>query len=118
MGKRYLALLAAVFALLALTACRPVMAPGDAAAGQGTAAAGQVAATSGAWEPVDCATLNVAPTLAAVAQCGYVTVPENRAAGTDATIKLAVVRVPSTGQNPGAPMFVGTGGPGGDGLQE
>ena len=42
--------------------------------------------------------------------------PENRAAGTDKTIQLAVVRIPSTAANPGAPVILGTGGPGGDGL--
>ena len=65
-----------------------------------------------AWAPVACDTLGVAPELAAVAECGYVTVPENRAAGTDKTIQLAVVRVPSTSAAPGAPVILGTGGPG------
>ena len=34
--------------------------------------------------------------VAAQADCGYVTVPENRIANNDKTIKLAVVRVRST----------------------
>ena len=70
-----------------------------------------------AWESVSCDTLGVAPAVAAQADCGTVTVPENRAAGTDATIQLAVVRVRSTSANPGSPVVLGTGGPGGDGLQ-
>ena len=51
-----------------------------------------------------------------MADCGYVTVPENRAAGTDKTIQLAVVRIRSTAETPGAPVILGTGGPGSDGL--
>jgi amidase len=47
-----------------------------------------------------------------------VTVPENRATGSDKQIKLAVVRVKSTNENPGAPLLLGTGGPGGPGLQD
>lgn len=68
------------------------------------------------WEPVSCETLEIADTVAAVADCGYVTVSENRAAGSDDTIKLGVVRVKSTSDTPGTPMFVGTGGPGGPGF--
>lgn len=52
------------------------------------------------------------------ADCGYVTVPENRAAGTEDTIRLAVVRVKSVSDTPGAPLMLGTGGPGGPGLQD
>ena len=69
-----------------------------------------------AWESVPCDTFQVAPEVAAIADCGYVTVPENRATGSDKQIKLAVVRVKSTNENPGAPLVLGTGGPGGGGL--
>ena len=73
--------------------------------------------TSGnAWEPVSCDTFKIAPEVAAIADCGYVTVPENRATGGDKTIKLAVLRVKSTSEKPGAPIVLGTGGPGGPGL--
>jgi pimeloyl-ACP methyl ester carboxylesterase len=82
-----------------------------------TEAAAATSAGANAFEPVACDTLGVAPELAAVAECGYVTVPENRAAGTDKTIQLAVVRVPSTAAAPGAPVILGTGGPGAAGLQ-
>ncbi|MBK8048032.1 MAG: hypothetical protein IPK16_13390 [Anaerolineales bacterium] len=115
-------------ALLALTACTvPAVAPAanapmateaPAAATTESAPAPTTAARGDNWEPVDCATLNVMPEVAAVAECGYVTVPENRAAGTDKTIQLAVVRVPSTSAAPGAPIILGTGGPGGPGLQD
>ena len=44
------------------------------------------------------------------------TVPENRLAGNDKTIKLAVVRVRSNSTQPGTPVIEGTGGPGGPGL--
>ena len=83
---------------------------------EAAAPAGSLVRTD-AWAPVACDTLGVAPELATVAECGYVTVPENRAAGTDKTIQLAVVRVPSPSDNPGAPVILGTGGPGGAGLQ-
>jgi amidase len=69
-----------------------------------------------AWESVACDTFNVGPEVAAVADCGYVTVPENRATGSDKQIKLAVVRVKSTNEKPGAPILLGTGGPGSGGL--
>ncbi|MEI2756021.1 MAG: alpha/beta fold hydrolase [Chitinophagaceae bacterium] len=71
-----------------------------------------------AWESVSCDTFGVAPEVAALADCGYVTVPENRAAGTENTIRLAVVRVKSVSDTPGAPLLLGTGGPGGPGLQD
>ncbi len=71
-----------------------------------------------AWESVSCDTFGVAPEVAAVADCGYVTVPESRTGGSDRQIKLAVVRVKSTTENPGAPLLLGTGGPGAPGLQD
>ncbi len=76
----------------------------------------QAAAFGDAWEAVSCDTFDVAPALAEMADCGYVTVPENRAAGGDATIQLAVVRVNSTSDAPGTPVIYGSGGPGGNGL--
>ena len=51
-----------------------------------------------------------------MADCGYVTVPENRTSKSDRKIKLAVVRAKSSGKTPGAPLVLGTGGPGGGGL--
>ena len=69
-----------------------------------------------AWESVSCDTFKVGPEVAAVADCGYVTVPESRTGGSDKQIKLAVVRVKSTNQKPGAPLVLGTGGPGAPGL--
>jgi len=69
-----------------------------------------------AWESVACDTLGVAAEIAPTADCGYVTVPENRAMGSDKTVKLAVVRVRSNAANPGTPMMLAVGGPGGNGL--
>ena len=69
-----------------------------------------------AWQSVSCDELDINEKAAAIADCGYVTVPENRAAGTDSTIELGVVRLRSTSATPGAPVFIGTGGPGGPGL--
>jgi len=69
-----------------------------------------------AWQSVSCDTFNLLPVIAAQADCGYVTVPENRAAGSDKTIQLAVVRVRSTAASPGVPVVLATGGPGSNGL--
>jgi pimeloyl-ACP methyl ester carboxylesterase len=77
----------------------------------------QATTSSDGWEPVSCDTFDVVPELAETADCGYVTVPENRATGSDATIQLAVVRLRSTSDNPSAPLFKGVGGPGGNGLE-
>ncbi|CAN5870538.1 hypothetical protein BH10CHL1_BH10CHL1_45990 [soil metagenome] len=72
------------------------------------------------WTFTPCATLDVAPAVAEMADCGYVTVPEKRGesglALGDKTIQLGVVRVKSTAKTPGTPIVVGTGGPGGEGL--
>ncbi len=68
------------------------------------------------WQSVACDTFAVAPEIAERADCGYVTAPENRAAGSDKTIQLAVIRVRSSTDDPGSPMIKGTGGPGGAGL--
>ena len=80
------------------------------------AAAASDVAFSDAWAPVACESLGVQAEIAAISDCGYVTVPENRAADTGKTIQLAVVRIRSTAATPGAPVILGTGGPGGDGL--
>ena len=72
-------------------------APTEAAKAKPTAAAGTF---GGAWESVSCDTFNIGPEVAAVADCGYVTVPENRATGSDRKIKLAVVRVKSLEREP------------------
>ncbi|MCB0182100.1 MAG: alpha/beta fold hydrolase, partial [Anaerolineae bacterium] len=69
-----------------------------------------------AWESVDCELLEVAPEISPMADCGYVTVPENRATGSDTTIKLAVVRVRTDAASPGTPVVLAIGGPGGNGL--
>ena len=70
------------------------------------------------WESVACDTFGVDPLLTGLADCGYVTVPENRAAGTDTTIQLGVVRLRSISEEPGSPLFLATGGPGGPGMTE
>jgi pimeloyl-ACP methyl ester carboxylesterase len=69
-----------------------------------------------AFETVGCETLGLDPFFAEVADCGYVTVPENRTSGSDRTIKLAVLRVKAIGDNPGLPVVRGSGGPGGPGF--
>jgi photosystem II stability/assembly factor-like uncharacterized protein len=67
----------------------PTAAPTLAAKTEPVVAAG---AFGEAWESVSCDTFQVAPEVAAVADGGYVTVPENRAKGGDKTIQLAVAR--------------------------
>jgi pimeloyl-ACP methyl ester carboxylesterase len=69
-----------------------------------------------AFEKVGCETFGLEPFIAEIADCGYVTVPENRTSGSDRTIKLGVVRVKAIGENPGLPVMRGSGGPGGPGL--
>lgn len=110
---RTMALLFSLFVLL--TACSSPRPPSTTRA---TSQAPTRTATFGAaWQPVACDIFAVAPEIAARADCGYVTVPENRATASTRTIQLAVVRVRSTAANPGAPIVKGTGGPGGAGLQ-
>lgn len=71
------------------------------------------AAFGAAWQTVDCKTFDVPDSVAALADCGYVTAPEERAKSNGRTIQLAVVRLRSTGQSPAAdPLFVEQGGPG------
>ncbi len=70
-----------------------------------------------AWQTVDCKTFNVPAAVAAQADCGYVTVPEQHAQPQGRTIQLAVVRARSTGKTPAAdPLFVEQGGPGGSSI--
>jgi pimeloyl-ACP methyl ester carboxylesterase len=83
------------------------------AAPSGSAAA---AAFGEAWESVACDALGLAPEFNDAADCGYVTVPESRAAGTDKTIKLAVARVRAFGPDAGLPIIFGEGGPGSTGF--
>src|SRR4051794_31055723 len=55
--------------------------------------------------------------LGAGVECGYLTVPENRAAPDGRTIRLAVARAKATAPNPKQdPLVYLTGGPGGSGL--
>ena len=97
--------------LLVLAACKPVSLPAE------VAVPAPEAATYGeAWEAAACATFDISDELAAQADCGYVTVQENRAANSASTIRLAVVRVRSTAETPASPVFLATGGPGGFGL--
>jgi pimeloyl-ACP methyl ester carboxylesterase len=83
------------------------------AASSGSAAA---AAFGEAWESVACDALGLAPEFNDVTDCGYVTVPENRDTGGDATIRLAVARVRALGPDAGLPILFGEGGPGANGF--
>lgn len=66
-----------------------------------------------AWKDADCKTFNVPDAVAAMSDCGYVTVPEQHALPKGPSIQLAVVRMRSTGSNPAPdPLFVEQGGPG------
>ena len=77
-----------------LSACTSQSAePAASSASQAASEAAQPAATASAaqaFEAVECETLGLDPMFAEIADCGYVTVPENRTSGSDRTIKLAV----------------------------
>ncbi len=88
----------------------------SAVASSAAASAGATATAAQALETVACETLGLDPMFAEIADCGYVTVPENRTSGSDRTIKLAVLRVKAIGDNPGLPVLRGSGGPGGPGV--
>jgi pimeloyl-ACP methyl ester carboxylesterase len=79
-------------------------------------AAAAAAAFGEAWASVACDALGLAPEFNDAADCGYLTVPENRASGSDKTIKLAVARVRAFGPDAGLPIVFGEGGPGGTGF--
>ena len=71
-----------------------------------------------AWTSVPCADLGVIKEFDQIADCGYVSVPENRTADTTNTIKLGVVRVRAGNGTNQSAVVEGTGGPGGYGLGE
>jgi pimeloyl-ACP methyl ester carboxylesterase len=51
-------------------------------------------------------------------ECGYLIVPERRDVPTDKTIKLGIVIIKSTGDNPAPdPLILAQGGPGGSGIE-
>lgn len=65
------------------------------------------------WRAVSCKTFDVPDEIAAIADCGYVTTPEQHAQPHGPTIQLAVVRVRSSSNTPAPdPLFVEQGGPG------
>ena len=67
-----------------------------------------------AWQPASCSTFKLIPLVAALSDCGYVTVPKHHSQPNGRTIQLAVVRTRSIGDNPAPdPLFMEQGGPGG-----
>ncbi len=67
-----------------------------------------------AWQSADCATFKLAALVAALSDCGYVTVPERHKQPNGRTIQLAVVRTRSIGDHPAPdPLLIEQGGPGG-----
>ena len=68
-----------------------------------------------AWTSVGCADLGILADFDQIADCGYVTVPENRTTGSG-TVKLGVVRVRATSGTSQSPIVEGVGGPGANGL--
>jgi pimeloyl-ACP methyl ester carboxylesterase len=68
-----------------------------------------------AWTSVGCADLGVLADFDQIADCGYVTVPEDRTA-TSNDIKLGVVRIRATSGTSVGAVVEGVGGPGGNGL--
>lgn len=72
-----------------------------------------------AWEPANCSTFGLMPLVAALSDCGYVTVPERHSQPNGRTIQLAVVRTRSIGDNPAPdPLVMEQGGPGGSTIGE
>jgi pimeloyl-ACP methyl ester carboxylesterase len=66
-----------------------------------------------AWKSEDCATFKLSAIVAAISDCGYVTVPEHHRKPNGRTLELAVVRTRSIGKNPAPdPILLGQGGPG------
>jgi pimeloyl-ACP methyl ester carboxylesterase len=101
----------------ALTLCGPftLLAVACVAAGTGAVshAATDRAQFGAAWTGVDCNTFDVPAAIAAQADCGYVTVPEQHAHPQGRTIQLGVIRTRSTGHALAAdPLVVEQGGPG------
>lgn len=112
-----------VSSTLVLAACTsasdtPTASSSPAAPPPAASASGSTAATSFGdnWESVPCDAIGLAPEFNDVTDCGYVTVPENRASGSDATIKLAVARIRSLDPDAGLPILFGEGGPGANGF--
>lgn len=67
-----------------------------------------------AWQSADCATFKLSALVAALSDCGYVTVPERHSQPDGPTIQVAVVRTRSLSKTPAPdPLFVENGGPGG-----
>jgi pimeloyl-ACP methyl ester carboxylesterase len=65
------------------------------------------------WEPYETMGADERPI---TGQLGRLTVPENRGEPDGPTLELAFVRFPSTNPDPGPPIFVLEGGPGGPGV--
>ena len=108
---------AALVILAAISSVAPVAAQEPSASPATSPAASAMPRTFGeAWTPAGCADLGILADFDQIADCGYVTVPENRAAGTADTIKLGVVRIRATSGTSLSPIVKGAGGPGADGL--
>jgi pimeloyl-ACP methyl ester carboxylesterase len=112
-----------VTAALGLAACTsasdtPAASSSPTAPSAAASASGSTAAMSFGenWETVSCDAIGLAPEFNDVTDCGFVTVPENRASGSDATIRLAVARIRALGPDAGLPILFGEGGPGANGF--
>jgi len=111
------AAVAASVILAALASAAPVAAQDPSVSPAASPAASAAPRTFGeAWTPAGCADLGLLADFDQIADCGYVTVPESRAAGTSDTIKLGVMRIRATSGTSLTPIVKGAGGPGADGL--
>jgi pimeloyl-ACP methyl ester carboxylesterase len=74
------------------------------------------------FEPEPCATFEVGDYAPGAVEgtdmtCGFLVVPEQRLEPTDKTIKLGIVIIKSTAENPAAPLVMAQGGPGGSSIE-
>ncbi len=127
--SRSVGALAAAVVLAAVGSAAPVVAQSPAASGAAASPAAASPATSpaasaaprtfgAAWTSVGCADLGLLADFDQIADCGYVTVPENRTAATSDTIKLGVARIRATSGTSLGAVVEGVGGPGANGLGE
>ena len=113
--KHWLLLFALIGAAWLLTACDDTLAEDGSIDDEPVAQSGVITAVSGEYQPADCP-FN-APGRYNV-ECGYLTVPENRARAGSPDIQLAVAIIPAPNGAEYPPLIYLAGGPGSSALDE